>query len=173
MSELYYKFTELINIVDPLQYDPTMVTKRKNSVNFYSNFFLAYLAFYNQKFKLNRMNFEIEEIEFDAIKIVSIINVMETVYKLSKIIPICDINLIIKYAVSMLKEDDYVKHEVSYIAAFTTALLYKIKYIDDRQMEVYSGTDYTLVKNILLVMGILDDVLGRREAEALIINGEG
>ena len=61
-----------------------------------------------------------------------------------------------------MKEEGNVKHEVSFIAAFTNAYLYKLGYYNMKKLRENSGSDFELVENILIVFGILDDILGVR-----------
>ena len=174
--ELYDKFSELISIVDPLQYKPEYVLTRKNSCSFYANFFLAYLSYYDKKFNMNKAYYNIENLEFDALRIATIHEAMDIIKKLSEIFGANDDkykNVIVKYIVNLLKEEGNVKHEVSFIAAFTNAYLYKLGYYNMNKLRENSGSDFELVENILIVFGILDDILGiKRPIRIINIDSE-
>lgn len=133
-----------------------------------SKFLLAYLALYDSKFIINSYECKIGDITLLGYDIKEIINTLESVNGLSTILSLNNgdnyDNIIVKFVIDKLYKGEYYK-EKQFIACFTNAYLYKIKYFSKQQLITASGTDIEMVNNILIILSSLDSILGIHEHE--------
>ena len=133
-----------------------------------SNFLLAYLALYDNKFLVNSYECKVGEISLLGYDIKEIYNTLKSVDELSTILSLDNgdkyDNIIVKFVIDKLYKGEYYK-EKQFIACFTNAYLYKIHYFSKQQLILASGADIEMVKSIYVILSSLDSILGTNEQE--------
>lgn len=128
-----------------------------------SNFLLAYLALYDNKYLVNSYECKIGELSLLGFDIKQVYNTLKSVNGLSTILSLDNgdkyDNIIVKFVINSLYKGEYYK-EKQFIACFTNAYLYKIHYFSKQQLITASGSDIEMVNNILSILSLLDNILG-------------
>ena len=127
-----------------------------------SNFLIAYLALYDQKFMVNSYEVKLGSMALLGCDIKEITETLKSVNELSTILSLDQggnyDNIIVKFVIDRLYKGEYYK-EKQFIACFTNAYLYKIRYFSKQQLIVASGADIEMVNNILIILSSLDSIL--------------
>lgn len=162
------KFYEFCNMVFPDLYNIGSEIE-KQTRNFFANFLIAYLSYYDKKFLMTEYEYDIGDLRLSAYAIGEIRNNLKKINRLSKLLPIDDPetdykNVIVKHIINDLFKGLYYK-EKQFIASFTNAYLFKIGYFTKKwQLEEAAGSDLEMVNNLLLVMDGLDEILENKTA---------
>lgn len=135
----------------------------KQTRNYFANFLIAYLSYYDEKFMMKEYEYEIGDLKLSLASIKEIKNNLKKINDLSKVLPLNEKksyeNIIVKHIISDLFKGIYYK-EKQFIACFTNAYLFKLGYYTESQLASAAGSDLDMVENILLVMDGLDEILG-------------
>jgi len=154
------KFYEFCNLVFPDLYNIGSEVE-KHTRNFFANFLIAYLSYYDEKFLMKEYEYDIGGLKLSSYSIREIRNTLRKINQLSVILPADNNydNIIVKHIINDLFKGIYYK-EKQFIACFTNAYLFKIGYYNIEQLKGAAGSDYEMIQNILLVMDSLDEILG-------------
>ena len=158
------KFYEFCNLVFPDLYNIGSEIE-KQTRNFFANFLIAYLSYYDKKFLMTEYEYDIGDLKLSSYSIREIRNNLKKIDRLATVLPLdnteCNYkNVIVKHIIDDLFKGLYYK-EKQFIASFTNAFLFKIGYFPSQeQLEDAAGKDIEMVQNIILVMDSLDEILG-------------
>jgi len=133
-----------------------------------SNFLIAYLALYDKKYMVNSYECKVGELSLLGYDIKEITETLKCVDELSTILPSSEegkySNIIVKFVINSLYKGEYYR-EKQFIACFTNAYLYKIRYFSKQQLIVASGADIDMVNNFLIILSTLDSILNTNRQE--------